>query len=301
MRARCARGVLALAAIVTVAVVTGNSSAAASRITVTGRAGSYVDVTLSKALSVSYQYGLADSLDADRGDFAGVALLSQDGRETTQQIKLLKKARPCPFGPSCNDWTWVQSDGPWKRFSNQAQAWLLPAGHYRLGVLGQPGSTVTVTLRTPLGLRGPTRAVKQGRMREAMATAFPGATTPVNPLTIESADLAVTGFAAMGTVTRYDLRAVSQITSEFCYHRPEGTPLPTATLGCLNDYPQGAAIYEFYTCADPAPLCLPAVIDTDVVDSLITFGDAAVSAFQAQHRIVAVRAEVTTLIYGWRP
>jgi hypothetical protein len=300
MRARCARGVLALAAIVTVAVVTGNSSAAASRITVTGRAGSYVDVTLPRAISVTAQYGLADSLDASQGDFAGVALVTRDGRETTQQIKPLKKARPCAFGPSCRDLTWAETFGPWGRFSNQAQAWQLPAGRYRLALLGQPGSTVSITLRVSLGLRGPTRTVKQGHMREAMASAFPGATTPVNPITVEAADLGVTGSPAIGTVTRYDLRAVSHITAEFCYHHPEATPLPTVTAGCLNDA-SGIAVYDYYTCAAPAPLCLPAIADEDLVDSLITFGDAAVSAFQAQHRIVAVRAEDTTLIYGWRP
>lgn len=272
---------------------------AATPTTVTGLAGSYLDVTLTAPFRYSFGAGTVGPAKVDRGDFVGLALVSTTGDSWVVLAQGLTSRTPCLFGNPCDrtDLPIVAGAGP---YDNQGTA-TLPAGTYHLALLGRPGAKVQVSAQLP-GLRGTLATTRRGALTvKDLASTYPTAGDQ-EPKRDGSVAFRNTTRAVTGMVWRQDTRTAKSASLDYCLASGAASALPQPLKGACEGetVTTGGMQVSYIGCPQEQPpgpikVCLPANADSD----LFSWGLASVQgpyarmSFDTEVRAVKSRGTLT--------
>ena len=264
-----------------------------------GLAGSYTVLTLRQPLQFDERLS---AVTANRGDFMGLAFVSASGDDWLTWITGRVSGAPCAFGPDCNTGDFAQTRGSdWTTGGYQ-----LPAGTYRVALLGRPGALITVATTLP-GRSGPVATSNSAHLQvSSPAAGSPTAGTPAagfpalgadQPKANGSAAFANTGPTVVGAVVRIDTSYGYQVNLDFCF--ADVAARGTVLRGCTGPHLSNAASDQVgYVHCDPdlpGPFCAPLGSTADAVtvaeSQVLTTGASAaydVRTLAAHSRVAAV-------------
>ena len=232
----------------------------APRTTISGVAGSYTLLTLTHPFAVSDVFR-GVTATASRGDFLGIAFVSPHADHWLTWTRGLAEGTNCAFGPGCD-----AADFPGVSGSDLGdQGYEIPAGTYRVALLGRPGAAITITT-TIAGRSGHLATTRVAHLQvTSPAGVFPTAGS-AQPEASGSATFANTGPTVVGGVVRVDTSYGYQDDIGFCF--ADGTsPLPQADVcgGGGFQYYGSEVLYQNCEIGVPGLYCAPIGAPSDAV------------------------------------
>ncbi len=292
------RRLLAVSALVGAALALPAQAAPSGPVTINGVAGTFTTVVLEHGASLSFA-GNDVLLKASRGDLAGLALVDAHSEHWLTVARGQVIGTPCAFGTPCS--TYDFADGSGDTYDDTGHV-TLPAGTYRLALLGRPGSRVQATLSLD-GLHGSLTTDRTARLTVASLASSLPSTADQQPRSEAAFTPGNTGPAIVGAVVRLDTEDAYRANIGYCFGTKEGALNAGLTVSpgivCPGSPSTSGGVQIHYShCPGgslPAFVCVPTGLGADAVSIGVTslLPANAYASFGTETRAVRSRAAVT--------
>jgi hypothetical protein len=262
--------------------------------TFTGRAGTYAEVRLTRPATFDFSGSDIGLAKADRGNLVGVALVSPAADHWVVYTRGQVAGTACAFGSPCDRYDFPSLDGS-SRYDGDGRL-TLPAGVYRVALLGRPGANVQVSVVLP-GVSGVVRTTRTAHLRvDDLASLYPS-TPDEQPQASTEITYANTGPAVTGVTMRLDTDNATSAWVDYCLADGDGINLPAGTI-CSGSSESGS-IGVYYLNCPSSPLhpyvCVPTGSQRDALSLSMgaVLGAKAHMSFNSDVRALKSRVAMT--------
>ncbi len=292
------RRLLAVSALVGAALALPAQAAPAGPVTVTGAAGTFTSVVLEHGASISFA-GNDVLLKASRGDLVGLALVDSRNEHWLTVSHGQVIGTTCAFGTPCSTYDFPDVSGDTYDDTGHVT---LPAGTYRLALLGRPGSRVQATLSLD-GLHGTLTTDRTAHLTVASLASSLPSTPDQQPRSEAAFSPRNTGPAIVGAVVRLDTEDAYRANIGYCFGTQEGAVIAGLTVSpgivCPGSPSTSGGVGIYYShCPGgslPAFVCVPTGVGADALSVSVTglLPANAYASFGTETRALRSRASVT--------